>query len=458
MIRVLFLFLFFLSCGFAVEKSSDLFRSQLRVKTSITDNLALGNSQTSWSLSTMLAILLPVQKANRLVEVSSFLYEHHIEPLDLRHNAYIGSVYDPLRDRIYFIPFQQAGNSDLNWHYLDCSTGRIRSYNHDLSSSDLNNTAYSGGAYDPVNNRIYFAPRGQASHDQWHYLDCATGGVVGYNHGISSSDLAIWPYYGAVYDPLLKRIYFVPRNQSLFPQWHYVDCQTGSVMAYNHHQSLSDFENHAYTGGVYDPSHQRIYFIPYNQTLSSSQQPFWHYIDCQTGSVQPYLHGVSSSIGSGHYLGGVYAPTLNRIYLVPHGVNLIGHYIDCDQGVVMTYARNLQPGSINANAYSGGVYHPLLNRIYFVPNGQANPDQFQSYWHYLDCESQTIQAYSHGFAPQDFQVHNSQYLGGHYDPVHNRIYFVPHNVDQLSRWHGLQTYSSSVPLKMIASLSSFNGF
>ena len=68
----------------------------------------------------------------------------------------------------------------------------------------------------------------------------------------------------------------------------------------------------AYQGGVYSPTQNRIYLVPFAQ----ANQINWHYIDCATGSVVSYTHGVTAA--SGAYLGGVYSPTQNRIYLVPY--------------------------------------------------------------------------------------------------------------------------------------------
>jgi hypothetical protein len=53
--------------------------------------------------------------------------------------------------------------------------------------------------------------------------------------------------------------------------------------------------------------------MPYEQTPQTN----WHYIDCADGTVHAYAHGVAAEYGT--YYGGVYSPTQNRIYLVPFG-------------------------------------------------------------------------------------------------------------------------------------------
>ena len=133
----------------------------------------------------------------------------------------------------------------------------------------------------------------------------------------------------------------------------------------------------AYIGGVYSPTQNRIYLVPFAQ----SNQTNWHYIDCATGTVVAYAHGVTAVVNA--YQGGVYSPTQNRIYLVPFAqANQTNwHYIDCATGTVVAYAHGV---TAVANAYFGGVYSPTQNRIYLVPLAQSN----QTNWHYVQEFSQ----------------------------------------------------------------------
>ena len=128
----------------------------------------------------------------------------------------------------------------------------------------------------------------------------------------------------------------------------------------------------AYAGGVYSPTQNRIYLVPFAQANRTN----WHYIDCATGIVVAYAHGITA-VASAYY-GGVYSPTQNRIYLVPFAqANQTNwHYIDCATGTVVAYAHGV---TAVASAYIGGVYSPTQNRIYLVPFGQAN----QVNWHYI---------------------------------------------------------------------------
>ena len=192
---------------------------------------------------------------------------------------YIGSVYSPSNDRIYFTPglayWNQPGNTA--WEYLNCKTGKMVTY-----TGDYGDVAYWGGAYDPVKDRIYFAPVGPVAGKNLTCLQCKTGKTLAYQAApVSMVDN---PYAGAAYSPTQQRIYFAPSSQATATQWHYVDCTSGSLVAYSHGVGSSMTAN-AYRGAVHSPSQNRIYFVPADQASASQ----WHYIDCTAGTVGVYV-------------------------------------------------------------------------------------------------------------------------------------------------------------------------
>ena len=93
--------------------------------------------------------------------------------------------------------------------------------------------------------------------------------------------------------------------------------------------------------------------------------------------VQSYSN-TSGSLSAG-YIGGVYSPTQNRIYLVPYGqaTSTTWHYIDCNIGSLVGYTAP----SLGSGAYFGGIYSPTQDRVYFAPFLQGN----QSTWNHIDC-------------------------------------------------------------------------
>jgi hypothetical protein len=323
-------------------------------------------------------------------------------------NPYSGGVYSPTQNRIYLVP--QGQGNQTNWHYIDCATGTVIAYAHGVTAV---NNAYSGGVYSPTQNRIYLVPASQGNQTNWHYINCATGTVVAYAHGVTAANGA---YSGGVYSPTQNRIYLVPQGQGNQTNWHYIDCATGTVVAY----PKSGFAVlGASYGGAYSPTQNRIYLAPYAQSNDSR----WQYIDCATGNAVDYLHGATAVQYA--YFGAVYSPTQNRIYLVPssQGNQANWHYIDCATGNVVAYAHGVT--AVNG-AYYGAVYSPTQNRIYLVPQGQGN----QTNWHYIDCATGNVVAYAHGVTAV-----NGAYRGGTYSPTQNRIYLVPDGQGNQANWH-----------------------
>jgi hypothetical protein len=246
--------------------------------------------------------------------------------------------------------------------------------------------------------------------------------VASYINGITAVNNA---YIGGVYSPTQNRIYLVPWFQGDQPNWHYIDCATGNVVAYAHGVTARPY---AYFGGVYSPTQNRIYLVPDLQSFEAN----WHYIDCATGNVVAYASGISI-FGNG-YLGGVYSPTQNRIYLVPFGQSSQAnwHYIDCATGNVVAYAHGI---TAVGYAYMTGAYSPTQNRIYLGPWFQGD----QPNWHYIDCATGNVVAYAHGVTAL-----NGAYRGGVYSPTQNRIYFVPAAQADQTNWHYIDCATGSV--------------
>lgn len=139
----------------------------------------------------------------------------------------------------------------------------------------------------------------------------------------------------------------------------------------------------AYMGAVYSPAQNKIYLAPYTQ----SNQTYWHYINCtQGGGIGSYTHPSVVALG---YNGAVYSPTQDRVYFVPYAqANQSNwHYLNCSTGTVTAYTA---PSSMYYGAYGGGAYSTILNRIYFSPLSQANVTN----WHYIDCNDGTVHTYT----------------------------------------------------------------
>ena len=216
----------------------------------------------------------------------------------------------------------------------------------------------------------------------------------------------------------------------------------------------------AYIGGVYSPTQNRIYFVPYGQGTPYNAVPGpgvsvdtqnWHYVDCNTGLIGTYLNPNTAIVNA--YIGGAYSPTQNRIYFVPYAqaapANALWHYIDCSTGTIGTYAN---PGNAVSGAYLGGVYSPTQNRIYFVPgsqSGSANP-----VWHYIDCNDGTVKTYANPGNTTD----SAGYIGNVYSPTQNRVYFVPFFSVVNSTWNYLDMQSNAKTSKVMMANATYNHF
>ena len=346
--------------------SSYVVSASYAVSSSYVGVKVLNESMSNFNYQELLNYLSPIHYKNSDVEFGVNTYAKGVTTTT---NPYQGGIYSPTQNRIYLVPGAQAAQT--NWHYIDCNTGTVVAY---ASGSGAVAGAYRGGIYSPTQNRIYFAPYSQANQTNWHYIDCnGTGSVVTYASG---SGCVTNAYSGGTYSPTQNRIYFAPYSQATSSQanWHYIDCATGNAVAYS---AGSGTVSNAYQGGSYSPTQNRIYFSPAFQSVQS----VWHYIDCTgTGSVVAYTNIYSASIVTNGYIGSVYSPTNNHIYLVPYsqGNQTTWHYIDCTgTGSIVPYTHNTA-GS--ATAYWSGVYSPTQNRIYFVPLSAGNN---LTNWHYI---------------------------------------------------------------------------
>ena len=281
-------------------------------------------------------------------------------------NGYKGGVYSPNEDRIYFCPCEQA--AETNWHYIDCSDGTVVAYEHGVTAVIQ---GYEGGCYSPTQDRIYFSPYDQGAETNWHYIDCSDGTVVAYEHGVTSTTNS-----GAVYSPTQDRIYFVPKGQSDDTYWFYIDCSDGSVGSYENGVGIG---NNAFSGGAYSPTQNRIYMAP---SGTYSQNATFTYLDCDDTTVHTYT-SPSPRPGINAFNGGVYSPTQNRIYFVPYLQSSViyWYYIDCNTGILTSYLSNVT--AVNYG-YQGGTYVPTLDRIYLAPSYQAP----QTTWHYIQSYAQ----------------------------------------------------------------------
>jgi hypothetical protein len=432
----IFFIFFYLSCDSHLEDCSHLSsRNTLKTKKNHQTTKSFTLNFYTLSLKEILQYLKPLQKETSF---SPFAYAHLSSDFN-SSDRYIGGIYSPSQNRIYLSPYGTRASKD-HWHYIDCYTGKINNIDNPYPPEDFFH-AYNRGSYSPSQNRIYFTPVHQTRKTKWHYIDCSNDQIVEYEHGRPLEEFVTIPssyaYASSVFSPTENRIYFIPSGQVKKPLWHYIDCLTGNVISYEHEQGQIDL---LYVGGVYSPSENRIYFIPSNNLHLSSK---FHYIDCTTGTVKSYEHGREPLEFSDvePYREGVFSPTENRIYFIPSGQvkKPLWHYIDCETESLQTYEHFFDENDFNtaiSMPYFGGVYSPLDNRIYFVPHSQT---QFPT-WHYIDCFKGKVHSYPNPFDPSSLS--SAAYIGGTYSPLENKIYFVPRQQVSRSHFHGIQIFGN----------------
>jgi hypothetical protein len=375
--------------------------------------------------------------------------------------AYTGGVYSPSQNRIYFCPAAQATAVFDNWHYIDCNTGAVVPYESVTKVTGVGTTkrdSYDGGVFDPVRNRIYFTPYAQSNFDDWHYIDCNNGAIG----KITKPTVVGANAYrgGGSYSPTQQRIYFPPYVQGNENIWHYIDCVTATTVAFDSPNVANpgSVVNTAYWGSVYSPTQNRIYLVPFSQF----NQPTWHYIDCNDGTVVGYAAPSAEMVGN--YIGGVYSPTQNRIYFVPLGqsTGTYWHYIDCNDGSVGSY---LSPANAVADAYLCGCYSPVDNRIYFCPFQQANLNAnptTATKWHYINCDDGSVGEYDNQYTSS--ATVPVPFRGLHYSPTLNRMYFIPYELNttvpstSLANFYFIDLQSNAPTSKVLMARSEFNKF
>lgn len=85
----------------------------------------------------------------------------------------MGAVYVPTLNRIYFCPFFASGYDE--WHYVDCNTGDIVGYPR--PGATMGSEGFQGGAYCPELDRVYFAMFGAVTKTEITIIQCLGGPV-----------------------------------------------------------------------------------------------------------------------------------------------------------------------------------------------------------------------------------------------------------------------------------------
>ena len=417
-----------------------------------------------------------------------------IDVVDLKYGGGTGSkfgCYCPVNDRFYLIPTaNQLNDPSTPWFYVDCKTGEVVPYYSNIepipilpdSYDSSTYLEYTGAVYAATLNRIYLVPCFTSVDLDvpgltfWHYIDCVTGLVVAYEHGVDlnefniPSTVNIYGYMGGCYSPVQNRIYLMPTTQFTASQWHYIDCNDGRVVSYEPGLNLDELalysraygeddpNEHAqpwYWGGTYSPTQDRIYLTPFKQAENLTKLMLlpevahhavkWHYIDCATNTLGSYDHNLP---WTGHtppewsdpeepprgwgtlYMNAIFSPMQNRIYFLAITADGGGktegfHYIDCNTGELVL-RKSEDRTVMNKLLFWGNpyaVYSPTSNRIYYSDvNHSLYVGNITDGTHgvYLDCDTDEYIFYELDDNYYGLPFHPALF----FSPLNNRLYSI----------------------------------
>lgn len=180
-------------------------------------------------------------------------------------------VIDPKSRRVYFVPASVGSTS--NWHYLNIDTMSLISYPNTVGA-ELESSAYEGGVYCPTQERIYFSPLYQFSGLKWHYIDCATGAIVSYDRfagiaGGSTSSMTFVPSENKIY-------MLVPATEYFYK----IDCSVAVPVITQYASGSTKAGAGWFAGAAYSPVSNRIYMASsaanYTEYLDLDAQTMKH--------------------------------------------------------------------------------------------------------------------------------------------------------------------------------------
>lgn len=278
-------------------------------------------------------------------------------------------------------------------------------------------------------------------------------------------------YRGSIFDPINKRIYFVPYGQYQYSNWHYYDCTANTVVAY---YCTTDGTNPGpnnpyydaginYGSAIYSSAQKRIYLIMSNSTITGTVQ--LQYIDCTTGFVQPYTIA-QGAIQALAFSSAVYGPKQDYIYFIPYtqAYSATQYYLNCATNALGTY-NNAFASDFNTYTvrFSGGSYDPNTDRIYLASDKSvvSNVASIYGKWFYINCATQTLVSYS--YLVSDSVIPTGGYRSAVYSPSQNRVYFIPYVLNATQQYINCTTnlvesydtdYDTNIPLSYVSAVYS----
>ena len=207
---------------------------------------------------------------------------------------------------------------------------------------------------------------------------------------------------------------------------------------------------------VYNKKHNCVYFTPTDNNMEATDS--WCRLNLNNNpyTLESYSFGYEAGeYWDGKYRNGVHTKN-NRIFLIPYLMNSSStstklHYIDCSgvSPVVQSYSSGTFVSELHSlstsGIYNGGVYVPSLDRIYFIPSFQCLETVGKKLHYIQNCSTTpSIASYTHNLTTNwsDTSLQN-RYINGLYIG-NGLIFMIPIEQCTLSTFHLIDTKNNTI--------------
>ena len=213
-------------------------------------------------------------------------------------------------------------------------------------------------------------------------------------------------YWSGVYIPSHNNIYFIPWTQKSAIKWHYYSTIEDKMYEYTPKIASGDLPNDGFYNGIYDYKFNRIILIPYQTAMSKVSV-----IDTSTIPPRTMTQTLSAGI-SQLVCYGVLDSSTSRIYLLNASTTTMLYYLDISQKVITSGYITIPSTVFN---YSKGGFIDKNGWLYDIRNMASSYTRFNL----NNIVNNTLSV-------TDIQTFNATIGGTTYSPVYlpheNKIY------------------------------------
>lgn len=266
--------------------------------------------------------------------------------------AFSGAYLNPAKTRVYFVPFEPGPMLV----YIDLLTNNVVAYNNN-KFSEMITSSYDDGVMTP-SGLLYLIPSRQQNETNLHFINTNNNIVYSYPNlplFVNPYTPPPVPYFarfrGGVLNGEGTKIYLVPSIHASQPVWYYIDLQSNTFVPYANNSVPMPLAGTAYNGGVLTPDN-KIYLIP----SAAANDANWHYIDLENNSVVAYANDATTIPLVDAYFSGV-ATDDGRIYMIPNQQTAEAKWHIIDLGITtIKFVHNNHGLVLNDRLYIENFY------------------------------------------------------------------------------------------------------